>query len=181
MRSAHRTRTTLTTLALAAAVTVLAGCGEARPGDASSGSGSTTSTTPDARSTTTTDGPTPSATLTVPTVTRPAKPDRTLHTPPPAREPVAIPGTPKDYAAAFVQAWLDQNKAALQALARQPAVDEVLSATPKQAPRFVRCATASGTTSCTWEGEEYTLTVRVADATASARQKQAVTGATFAH
>jgi hypothetical protein len=102
-------------------------------------------------------------------------------TPPPAKDPLVIPGTARDYAAAFVRAWVERNRAHLDRLGTPSAVTAATGSTVDQAPTFRSCEGAAGSTYCTWEGVEYTMTVRVLTEKASLRQEHAVTEVRFAH
>ena len=55
------------------------------------------------------------------------------------------------------------------------------ASTVKTAPTFTSCEGAAGSSYCTWEGVEYTMTVRVGNAMVSQRQEQAVQEVRFAH
>ena len=167
-----------------AAATLLSACGDASgSGGAAAGSTTTPSTTaaPTTPASTVTVTVTATSSLPVPTLTKPGKPNTTMSTPPPAKDPLVIPGNPKAYGQAFVTAWVDRNKANLQTLGTSDAVRSISTATPTKAPTFTRCEGAAGSSYCTWQGDEYTLTVRVLNEKSSLRQEQAVTEAKFAH
>ena len=160
-------RTAATCLAVAAALGV-AGCGDTAPQEEQ---------TPTAPSATTTPTPTPPRPMTTPAT----GPNTEMTTPPPARDAEALPSNPQDYAKAFVAAWMSSNRPRAEELATQAAVKAIFSSRDPKGPVFKSCEGAAGSTYCTWEGTEYTLTVRVANERASAAQLQAVTEARFAH
>ena len=163
-------------LAAVTAAVLLTGCGEQTTGTGASPSGSpTTTSTPDA----TTTSPTP--TLPSPTLTRPGTPNATMSTPPPAKDPVTIPHNPKSYAEAFVRAWVHRDPVALRRLGTADAVREVGGSTVDTMPSLKECEGAAGSTYCTFEGLEYTMTVRVANEKAARAMEQAVSAVKFAH
>ena len=163
-----------------AATALLSACGSSA-GTGSSDSGGSTDTS----------GPTPTVTVTVtatapstlptPTLSKPGKPNTTMSTPPPAKDPLVIPDAPQAYAQAFVAAWVDRDRARAARLATATAVETAFASTVTTAPTFSRCEGAAGSTYCTWEGDEYTMTVRVGNEMVAQRQEQAVREVRFAH
>lgn len=165
-----------TAAACLASVVVLAvaGCGDTSPQELQ--------TTPPTPTATSEPSPTTSPTPTLPRQTAtPTAPNTTMTTPPPARDPEPLPNNPEAYAKAFVAAWMSSNRPRAEELATQSAVKAVFGSRDPKGPVFKRCEGAAGSTYCTWEGTEYTLTVRVANERASNAQLQAVTEARFAH
>ncbi len=181
-----RTATTVAAVLAIAATGLLGGCGDA---DDTSGGGGGSSTTTPTMPTPTTTTPTSTVTVTVsatstlpaPTLTRPGKPNTTMTIPPPAKDPLVIPGTPKAYAQAFVTSWVDRDRARAARLGTPAAVDAAFGSTPTKAPTFTSCEGAAGSSYCTWEGDEFTMTVRVLNEKSAQRQTQAVTEVKFAH
>jgi hypothetical protein len=166
------TRPPLAIAAIGLALAV-AGCGTESPE-----AGSTASTTTGSSSTTTTTSP---PTTSPPSTTARPTPDTTLRTPPPATDPEPVPDNPQAYAKAFVAAWVDNDKGRARQLGEEGAVKAIFSARAPDAPTFIRCEGAAGSTYCNWEGHEYTLVVRVKNQSASAGKPHAVFEATFAH
>lgn len=141
---------------------------------------------PEASTTSTTSSPatttvTVTSTVPAPSPTTPKAPATSPQTPPPAKDPLVIPDNPRDYAAAFVRAWVERNGPHLSQLGTPAAVSAVTGSTVDQVPTLRSCDGAAGSTYCTWEGVEYTLTVRVLNEPASQREQHAVTEARFAH
>jgi hypothetical protein len=173
-----------TITALAAAAALLGACGSTT-GSGAGGPTSPTTTTPQPTATTTatttteTAGPTPTVLPASPT--SPGKPNTTMTIPPPAKDPVAIPRDPKAYGQAFVTAWVDRDRDDATILGTTSAVSAAFASTVKTAPTFVTCEGAMGSSYCTWEGDEYTMTVRVGNEAAAEQQQHAVTEVRFAH
>jgi hypothetical protein len=160
------------------ALVSLAACGAERPrtepGRPSPSSASTSSAP----------NPTPSSgpPFTPPTPTRPKPPgpSSTPQIPPPARDPVGvIPATPKAYAEAFVAAWVSGTTPALTELGTKAAVAQARTAKPAGMPQLRACRPDAGSTYCTFEGDEYTVTVRVVDNLVQDKRPQAVTEVIF--
>ena len=176
-RIASRTNaaTACTVLATAA---LLSACGST-----GSGAGGTSSTTSTATPSTVTVTVTPTATSTATSATpsSPGKPNTTMTIPPPAKDPVAIPSSPKAYGQAFVTAWVGRDRDDAARLGTTSAVDTAFDSTVKTAPKFTTCEGAAGSSYCTWEGDEYTMTVRILNEAASQRQRHAVSEVKFAH
>jgi hypothetical protein len=172
----------VSTVALAAAAltatVLLSACGSS-PDTGSGDSGSTSDpTTPTVTVTVTAPA---TSTLPSPTLSKPRKPNTSMTTPPPARDPLVIPDNPQAYAQAFVSSWVDRDRARAAELGIATAVDTAFAATVKTAPTFKSCEGAAGSSYCTWEGDEYTMTVRVGNAMVAQRQEQAVQEVRFAH
>ncbi|MEO6414372.1 MAG: hypothetical protein ABIO48_17415 [Pedococcus sp.] len=164
-----------------AATALLSACGSSA-GAGSSDSGTTTGTSgPTTPTVTVTVMATAPSTLPTPTLSKPGKPNTTMSTPPPAKDPLVIPDNPQAYAQAFVAAWVDRDRPRAAKLATATAVETAFASTVKTAPTFTRCEGAAGSTYCTWEGDEYTMTVRVGNELVAQRQEQAVREVRFAH
>ena len=174
------TRAAVGAAALAAAG-VLGACG----GSAGAGSSDTTSDTsgPTTPTVTVTVTATPTATTTIPipTLSRPGKPNSTVSTPPPAKDPPVIPRTPQAYAQAFVTAWVGRDRPRAAQLGLGTAVDTAFASTVKTAPTFKTCEGAAGSSYCTWQGDEYTMVVRVGNERVAQHQEQAVREVRFTH
>ena len=173
-----RLSTTAAIATMATAAALLAACGSTADTSGSAGSPSSSPTTPTVTVTVTA---TPTATPPSTSVSSPGKPNTTMSIPPPAKDPVAIPDNPKAYGQAFVTAWVDRDKADAVRLGTTSAVDTAFGSTVKTAPKFTTCEGAAGSSYCTWEGDEYTMTVRILNEAASQRQQHAVTEVKFAH
>ena len=176
-----QTRLVSTVALVAAALTataLLSACAsspDTRSGDSGSTSAPTTPTV-----TVTVTAPATS-TLPSPTLSKPGKPNATMSTPPPAKDPLVIPDNPQAYAQAFVSSWVDRDRARAARLGIAAAVNTAFASTVKTAPTFRSCEGAAGSSYCTWEGDEYTMTVRVGNAMVAQRQEQAVQEVRFAH
>jgi hypothetical protein len=168
----------VTAAALLATVSVLSACGSS--GGSASGSPTTTQTPTPTVTVTVTGQPT-ATDLPLPTLSKPGKPNPTMSIPPPAKDPLVIPDNPQAYGQAFVTAWVDQDRARAARLGTATAVNAAFASTVKTAPVFKTCEGAAGSSYCTWEGDEYTMTVRVLNEKSSLRQGQAVTEVKFAH
>ena len=170
-------------LAAAALTTsaLLGACG----GSAGTGSGGSSTTTNTSSPTTPTVTVTVTASATsslpFPTLSKPGKPNTTMSTPPPAKDPLVIPGNPQAYAQAFVAAWVDRDRPRAAKLGTATAVDTAFASTVRTAPTFQRCEGAAGSSYCTWEGDEYTMTLRVGNAMVAQREERAVQEVRFAH
>jgi hypothetical protein len=173
-----RITTTIAALVAIAATGLLGGCGAA---DGTGIAGASSTTTPTATTPTTTVTVTATSSVPVPTLTKPGKPNTTMSIPPPAKDPLVIPNTPKAYAQAFVTSWVDRDRARAAKLGTTAAVDAAFGSTPTKAPTFTSCEGAAGSSYCTWEGDEFTMTVRVLNEKSAQRQTQAVTEVKFAH
>jgi hypothetical protein len=164
-----------TTAALAVAVVLgatLAACG----GDPEPGArGSSTTTSPTVTQTVTASGAVPG-----PTDTRQTAPS-TAMTPPPARDPQTIPDNARDYAGAFVTAWAERDRVRAAQLATASVVQTAFASSVPTPPELKGCEGAAGSSYCTYEGDEYTMTVRVLNETVSQRQPHAVTEVRFGH
>ncbi|HEX5427940.1 MAG TPA: hypothetical protein VFX00_06435 [Pedococcus sp.] len=162
-----------TTAALALAVALgapLAGCaGDPQPG----ASGSSTSS--------------PTVTVTVtrtvpgPMLTTATAPPTTASTPPPGRDSAPLPDNARDYAGAFVTAWAERDKPRAEQLATPTVVQTTFASSVPTPPRLTGCEGAAGSSYCTYEGDEYTMTVRVQNEMASRRAPHAVTEVRFGH
>ena len=165
--------------AAVAAAVLLSACGS------SAGAGSSDSST-----TTGASGPaTPTVTVTVtatptlpaPTLSKPTKPNPTILTPPPAKDPLVLPDSPRAYAQAFVTAWVDRDRPRAARLATASAVDAAFASTVQKSPTFTMCEGAAGSSYCTWQGDEYTMVVRVGNERVAQHQEQAVGEVRFTH
>ena len=166
----------VTTGALVAAVGLLSGCGGSA-GSADSGATSRAgATTP-----TVTVAVIATATLPAPTLSKPGKPNPAVSTPPPAKDPLVLPDNPQAYAQAFVTAWVDRDRPRAAKLAVASAVDTAFATTVTKAPTFTTCEGAAGSSYCTWQGEEYTMVVRVGNERVAQHQEQAVGEVRFTH
>lgn len=173
------TRLLTTAVVALAAATTLAGCG----GGAAGGPGSSSPTSPGPTSTAT---PAPTVTVTVTRTatagpTPPPSPGSTMTVPPPAGDSTLIPDNAQAYAQAFVAAWVARDTKRAAVLGTPDAVRVAFASTVRTAPRFTGCQGAAGSAYCTWQGKEYTLTVRVLNELASTRQAHAVTEVRFTH
>jgi hypothetical protein len=165
------------TIALVAATTLLGGCATGADGTAAG----TTPTTTTPTTPTTTVTVTATSSIPAPTLSRPGKPNPTFSTPPPAKDPAVIPDDPKAYGQAFVTAWVDRDRARAQRLGTATAVEAAFDSAPRAAPAFRSCEGAAGSSYCIWQGDEYTMTVRILNEKSSLRQEHAVTEVTFTH
>jgi hypothetical protein len=120
-------------------------------------------------------------TLPSPTLSKPGKPNPAVSTPPPAKDPLVIPDNPQAYAQAFVTAWVDRDRARAAKLGIATAVNAAFASTVKTAPTFKSCEGAAGSSYCTWEGDEYTMTVRVGNELVAQHEEHAVREVRFAH
>jgi hypothetical protein len=122
-------------------------------------------------------------TRTVPglSLTTPTAPPTKATTPPPARDTEPIPGSARDYAAAFVTAWAQRDKPRAEQLATSTVVTTTFASSVPTPPTLEGCEGAAGSSYCTYEGDEYTMTVRVLNEMASQRQPHAVTEVRFGH
>ncbi len=180
--SSRRMSTVLTAAAGVLVVGVLGACGS---------SGSTTgSGASDAMSTTTSATPPPATVTVTTTVTAtptPTATTRTPHidpsptTPPPAKDAPAIPRSAQDYSTAFVKAWVDGDRTRATQLGTEAAVKAAFASRVDTMPRFVRCDGAAGSSYCTWQGDEYTMQLRLRNDLASVGQPHAVIEVAFAH
>jgi hypothetical protein len=163
------TRAAVTTAVTAVALLVLAGCSGGEPGLAGS----------------TSPGPTVTVTVTrtvpAPTATTGTTPPTAPTTPPPARDPGPIPTDASDYAEAFVTAWAERDRPRADQLATAAVVKTAFASSVPTAPAAKGCEGAAGSTYCTYEGDEYTMTVRVLNEPASQGQPHAVTEVRFGH
>ena len=174
------TGATATIAVLTAVTALLAACGTGTGG--SGGAAISTTTVPPVTVTVTqTPTATPSTSLPSTSPSSPGKPNTTMSIPPPAKDPVTIPDNPKAYGQAFVTAWVERDQADASRLGTTAAVDTAFGSTVRTAPKFIRCEGAAGSSYCTWEGDEYTMTVRVLNEAASQRQMHAVAEVKFAH
>jgi len=158
-----------TTAALAGAVVLgaaLAACAN-DPGRGASGSSTTTT-------------PTVTQTVTV-TETLPGSTQTAMTTPPPARDPQPIPDNARDYAGAFVTAWAGRDRVRATELATAGVVQTAFASSVPTPPQLKSCEGAAGSSYCTYEGDEYTMTVRVLNEMASQRQPHAVSEVRFGH
>ncbi len=172
------------TAALLATTALVSACGST--GDSPSGSGASPTSSPAPTVTVTvTTTPTASSTSTSelprPTATRPGKPNPTIAIPPPAKDPLVIPNDPKAYGQAFVNAWVDRDRAGAARLGSASAVTTAFASTVTSGPVFRSCERAAGSSYCTWVGDEYTMTVRVLNEMAAQGQEHAVTEVQFPH
>ncbi len=157
------------TLAVALGAT-LSACAD-DPGPGASG-GATTSHTVTVTVTRTVPGP---------TLTTPTAPPTRATTPPPAQDSKSIPGNARDYAGAFVTAWAERDKPRAEQLATSTVVKTTFASSVPTPPTLKGCGGAAGSSYCTYEGDEYTMTVRVLNEMASQRQPHAVTEVRFGH
>jgi hypothetical protein len=183
-------QTHLVTRAAAAAATLVAvgllsACGSsagAGSSDASTTSSTSGPTTPTVTVTVTaTPTSTSTSTLPSPTLSKPGKPNPAVSTPPPAKDPLVIPGNPQAYAQAFVTTWVDRDRARAAKLGIATAVNAAFASTVKTAPTFKSCEGAAGSSYCTWQGDEYTMVVRVGNERVAQHQEQAVQEVRFTH
>ncbi len=178
-----RPPTVVTATAGLLALGVLTGCGSS---DAVSSSPTTTSTTGTTTTSSTTSPATP-ATVTVTTTVTASPTSRTPHldpsitTPPPAKDAPAIPRSAQDYGTAFVKAWVDHDRTRASQLGTEAAVKAAFASTVDTMPRFVRCEGAAGSSYCTFEGDEYTMRLRLRNELASLGQLHAVAEVVFQH
>ncbi|WP_344194303.1 hypothetical protein [Pedococcus aerophilus] len=181
-----RTTTVLTATAGLLGLGLLGACGST---DTTSASG-TTSTTPTSSTTSSTESTSTSPDPTTVTVTTTASPSSTTRkpqvdssptTPPPGKDAPAIPRSAQDYGTAFVAAWVEGDRTRATQLGTEAAVKAAFASTVDTMPRFVRCEGAAGSSYCTWEGNEYTLQVRLRNEMASLGQPHAVTEVVFQH
>lgn len=170
--------TVATGAALSAAL--LGGCGSGGSDAAGTTNGSSP-TTPTVTVTVTTTPTAPPTTTPTTGPTSPGQPDGTMTIPPPADDPVTIPADPKSYGQAFVTAWVERDKTDATRLGTTAAVDTAFGSTVETAPELTRCEGAAGSSYCTWEGDDYTMTVRILNEAASQRQMHAVAEVKFAH
>ena len=169
------TRAQLVVLGLA--VATLTACGADRTVTGPASPSPSTSPTSSRSATTSSDVP-----FTPPTPTRakPPGPSSTPQIPPPARDPVGvIPDTPKAYAEEFVAAWVSGTTPALAELGTRAAVAQARTAKPTGMPQLRACRPDAGSTYCTFEGDEFTVTVRVVDDLVHDKRPQAVTEVIF--
>jgi hypothetical protein len=169
--------------AAAAAAGLLSACGSSA-GTGSSDSGSTTGRSGPATPTVTvtvTATQTSAPTLPSPTLSKPTRPNPTMLTPPPAKDPLVLPDSPRAYAQAFVTAWVDRDRPRAAKLAIKTAVDTAFASTVKKSPTFTTCEGAAGSSYCTWQGDEYTMVVRVGNERVAQHQEQAVREVRFTH
>ena len=175
-----RTPTVRSVTAGLLALGVLSGCGGSDPTVGSSSpttpTGTTTSTTTPATATVTV-----TTTVTAGTTSRTPHLDPSLTTPPPAKDAPAIPRTAQDYGTAFVKAWVDRDRTRATQLGTEAAVESAFASTVDTMPRFVRCEGAAGSSYCTFEGDEYTMRLRVRNELASLGQLHAVAEVVFQH
>jgi hypothetical protein len=175
----------LATTALAAtalaATALLGACGTSAGTGSSDSSTSTSEPTTPTVTVTATATQTPPSTLPSPTLSKPGKPGTTFSTPPPAKDPLVIPGTPQAYAEAFVAAWLDRDRPRAAKLAVATAVNAAFASTARTAPTSKGCEGAAGSTYCAWEGAGFTMVVRVGNERVSQHQEQGVREVRFTH
>ena len=163
---------------------LLGACGSSGGSDANDSSTMATTSSPSTPTVTVTVTATATSSLPFPTLSKPGKPGKpntTMSTPPPAKDPLVIPDTPQAYAQAFVGAWVDRDRPRAAKLGTATAVDTTFASTVRTAPTFTRCEGAAGSSYCTWEGDEYTMTLRVGNAMVAQREEQAVQEVRFAH
>ena len=184
--TSQRTTTVLTATAGLLTVGLLGACGSSSSGsDAGSTAGPSPTNTASSSSTTTTD-PSPTTVTVTTTVTsspttRTPRIDPSPTTPPAAKDAPAIPRSAQDYGTAFVKAWVDRDRTRATQLGTEAAVKAAFASTVDTAPRFVRCEGAAGSSYCTWQGDEYTMQVRLRNEQASTGQPHAVTEVVFQH
>lgn len=182
--TSQRTTTALTATAGLLVVGALAACGSPGGASGSSATSNPSSTTSSPSSTSSTAGPSPT-TVTV-TVTA-GSPTRTPHidpsptTPPAAKDAPAIPRSAQDYGTAFVKAWVDDDRTRADQLGTPASVKAAFASRVDTMPRFVRCEGAAGSSYCTWQGDEYTMQVRLRNDLASLGQPHAVAEVVFQH
>jgi hypothetical protein len=129
----------------------------------------------------------PTVTITVtrtapgPTLTTATAPPTRATTPPPARDGEPIPDNARDYARAFVTAWAERDRPRAEQLAASSVVTTTFASSVPTPPTLKGCEGAAGSSYCTYEGDEYTMTVRVLNEMASHRQPHAVTEVRFGH
>lgn len=169
---AHRRAAAQGAALTAATALLLAACADGGPG--TSGGSTTTVTTPTVTVTVT-------STLPSPGLSRPTAPPSAPVTPPPARNPQPIPDNARDYAGAFVTAWAKRDRVRAAQLATGTVVETAFASSVPTAPRLTECDGAAGSSYCTYEGDEYTMTVRVLNEMAAGRHPHAVTDVRFGH
>jgi hypothetical protein len=116
------------------------------------------------------------ATIAPPTLglTDPVTPDPALlSTPPPTGAPM-VPADPQAYGQAFVTAWVDRDRATAAHLGTPTAVSSAFARTATTAPVFEKCEGAAGSSYCTWQGQKYSLIVRIGNERVAQHQDQAV-------
>jgi hypothetical protein len=183
MRNASA-RTAGATILLTAAVAALAGCGDgtAPAGDAMTEATTTAAATgPSTPTVTVSTAGTAIGTLPAPSPSTPKSPPTSPAVPPPAKDPVGIPDNPRDYAVVFVKAWTDRDTATMRRLATDQAFAQAETSTPRAAPALRGCEGAAGSSYCTFTGDEFTMTVRVANEKASRHLQHAVSEVRFDH
>ena len=124
-------------------------------------------------------GPTP--TIPPASPTSPGKPNTTMTIPPPAQGPVAIPRDPEGLRAGLRHRLGRPRPGRADRPRHHRGRQRRLRLTAKTAPTFAACEGAAGSSYCTWEGDEYTMTVRVRNEAAAEQQQHAVTEVKFAH
>ncbi|MEO5983803.1 MAG: hypothetical protein ABIQ13_15990 [Pedococcus sp.] len=171
-----RTSTALSATAGLLALGVLSSCGSDAAVDSSA------STTP-ASSTPSPSPPTATVTTTVTATPTSRTPqiDPSLTTPPPGKDAPAIPRAAQDYGTAFVKAWVERDRTRATQLGTEAAVKAAFASSVATMPRFARCEGAAGSSYCTWEGDEYTMRLRLRNEMASLGQPHAVAEVVFQH
>jgi hypothetical protein len=164
-----------TLLAAAAGLMLAAACGTGTTGAGSTTTPSSTSTS--STTTSTTMMPTTTSATSTPGPTSPT----TAPKPTPTTTTAPLPDNPQAYAKAFVAAWAKDDRDRAEDLGSDAAVESIFSADAPSAPTFGGCEGAAGSTYCRWEGDEYTLTVRVMNEKASTGMEHAVSEADFGH
>ncbi len=175
-----RTRTVRSVTAGLLAVAVVSSCGSSDP-TAGSSSATTPTVATTSASSTTPATVTVTTTVTASATSRTPQIDPTLTTPPPGKDAPAIPRSAQDYGTAFVKAWVDRDRTRASQLGTEAAVETAFASTVDTMPRFVRCEGAAGSSYCTFEGDEYTMRVRVRNELASLGQLHAVAEVVFRH
>jgi hypothetical protein len=179
----HRVARVAAAAAAVAAAVLLSACGSSGGAGSSDSSTTTGPSGPATPTVTVTVTATHTATPALPSVTlsKPSKPNPRILTPPPAKDPLVIPDTPRAYAQAFVTAWVDRDRPRAATLAIASAVDTAFASTVTKAPTFTTCEGAAGSSYCTWQGDEYTMVVRVGNERVAQHQEQAVQEVRFTH
>lgn len=178
--TSQRTSTVLTATTSLLALGLVGACGSAEPsaGDAPASPTSSTSSTTATPSRTTV---TVTTTITTSPTGRRPRIDSSPTTPPSGKDAPAIPRSAQDYGTAFVKAWVDADRPRATQLGTEAAVKVAFGSSVDAMPRFVRCDGAAGSSYCTWEGNEYTMQVRLRNDLASLGQPHAVVEVVFRH
>ncbi|WP_406832562.1 hypothetical protein ABEG17_07010 [Pedococcus sp. KACC 23699] len=181
--SSQRTSSQRMSAVLTAAVGVLVvgalgACGSSGSTTGSGGASTalaTTSSTPTPATVTLT------TTVTSTATTRKPRIDPSPTTPPPAKDAPAIPRSAQDYSTAFVKAWVDGDRTRATQLGTEAAVKAAFASRVDTMPHFVNCEGAAGSSYCTWQGDEYTMEIRLRNDLAGTGQPHAVIEVAFAH